>query len=368
MGWGPKAPNMDGMNQAAVMNAGLAREQAALAREELAVAKERQAMFDPKFMEILNAQLASQQTSDDRSAKEWAAYEQDFLPAQHRLAETAATYDTAGRRDAAGAEARAGVAREAALAREEQNRSLGRAGISLSSGRALTLDRASRLAESKMAAGAERAARNQVEATGMSLTDNVVKTGRGLASTGLQAAQLALQAGGGATGTLGGQQGTYNASLAPAMGAFGGALSASNSAGALHGQMAGLKLQNRNLNMGMFKELAEMGGEVAGMLMFGSSKDVKEPIADVDGKAARSALEGAPVRRWKYKPGHGDGGEHIGRYAEDIPGGPMGGKAIDVISELGLHHAAISDLSREVRDVKRLAHRGMRSELEGSRA
>lgn len=353
------APDYSGMNRAAEQNAQISAEQLVFARQQAANAEKRQAAFDPKFAEILEASLASQKNSDARSEEQWQQYLKIGMPAENRLAETAANYDTVGRRDEAAAAARAGVEREGAAAREAQNRTLGRAGVSLSSGRALTLDNASRLTQAKASAGAAQAARDKVEATGMSLTDNVAKFGRGLTSTGLQAAQLALQGGSQAGNTLGQQQSTYNASLAPAMQGYGGAASSSASAGSIYGQVAGLQQQ---ANQSSLSGLAGLGslvgtlgsagtGSIAGSLLL-SSRDFKTKTGDVDGKAARQSLEGAKVERWKYKDGIADGGEHIGRYAEDIPGGPMGGKAIDVISELGLHHAAIADMSKELGEMR----------------
>lgn len=368
MGWGPAAPDYSGVNQAAVQNAAIGAEQLQFAREQAAKADARQAEFDPKFQAIIDASLASQKTADERSAEQWQQYLNIGKPAEERLAQTAANYDTVGRRDEAEAAARAGVEREGAMQREAQGRALGRAGISLSSGRALTLDNASRLTQAKAAAGAGQAARDKVEATGMSLTDNVAKFGRGLTSTGLQAAQLALTAGNSGSGSLGQQQATYNSSLAPTLQGYGGATSAYNSSGGLFGQVAQGQAQQQQSFMSGLAGLGSLAGTLgtAGMKdggtvfgnLFASSKDVKEKTGDVSGADARLSLENASVQRWKYKPGEGDGGEHIGRYAEDIPGGPMGGKAIDVISELGLHHAAIADLSRDVKALMRAKSKG----------
>lgn len=354
------APDTSGMNAAAVQNAEIGREQLAMARDQAAKAEVRQAKFDPKFEEILNASLASQKTQDQRSAEQWAQYLKIGVPAENRLAETAANYDTLGRRDEAAAAAAAGIKTQGAAARTAQTQTLGRAGISLSSGRALTLDNASRLAESKAIVGASQAARDKVEATGMSLTDNVAKFGRGLTSTGLQAASLALGAGGTAGGTMGQQQGTYNASLAPALQSYGGATGATSAAGSTYGQIANINAQADQSAMSGLAGLGSLAGTLgsagAGSVfgkLIASSRTFKDRVGPVDGKKARRLLDGSMVERWKYKKGIADGGEHIGRYAGDIPGDPMGGKAIDPISELGLHHAAIKELSRDVKQLRK---------------
>lgn len=365
------APDTSGMNAAAVQNAEIGREQLAMARDQAAKAEARQAKFDPQFQAILDASLASQKTQDQRSADQWAQYLKIGLPAEQRLADTAANYDTVGRRDEAAAAAAAGIEQQGNAARLAQTQALGRAGVSLSSGRALTLDNASRIAQSKAAVGASQAARDKVEATGMSLTDNVAKFGRGLTSTGLQAAQLALGAGGTAGGTMQQQQGTYNASLAPAFQGYGGAAGATGAAAGTFGQIANINAQANQSTMSGLAGLGQLAGQLGSAYIM-SSRKLKTRIGPVSGKQARRLLDGSVVDRWKYKPGVADEGEHIGRYAGDIPGDPMDGKAIDPISELGLHHAAIKEISAEVhrlnkrlsladRSPKKVSHGGRRS-------
>lgn len=360
-----------GQQASAQISADVARGQLALGREELATARARQAWFDPLFGQAIQQSLTSQQTQDTRSAQQWQQYEDLFMPAEKRLAEQAANYDTPGRREQAAAEARAGVEQQAALQREEQQRRLERSGINLSSGRALTLDRAGALQTAKAAAGADAAARRQVEATGLSLTDNMVKTGRGITSTGLQAAQLALQGGNSAVGGLQAQQGTYNASLAPTTSLFAGA---NNSAGTMGSTYNGVAQVQASNNQAQAQNMQGIG-QLAGMaMMYYSSPDVKTPTGRVSGREARRLLEDATtdpstssIDSWKYDPGVGDGGEHLGRYAGSVPGDPGGGQAIDVISELGLHNAAIADLSREVsqiaQDVSQIKQGGGRRTL-----
>jgi hypothetical protein len=348
------APDMSGVNNAAEQTAAVGAEQLKLAREQMAKAETRQASFDPKFQAILDASLASQKTSDARSEEQWQQYLKIGMPAENRLAETAANYDTAGRRDEAAAAARAGVEREGAAAREDQNRALGRAGISLSSGRALTLDNASRLAQSKSSVGAAQAARDKVEATGMSLTDNVAKFGRGLTSTGLQAAQLALSGGGAAGNTLGGQQSTYNASLAPAAQAYGGATSAFGQSGQMFGQIASMQQQANQSNSAGLDQLAGTA------MMFMSSKELKEDLGDVDPEAALEAVRKPKVKAWRYL---GRSEVEIGPMAEDVheASGMGNGKSLSVITELGTLRGAVQALADRMdkSTVKRVGRRSL---------
>lgn len=348
------APDTSGINQAAVMNADLAREMAEIGRAEIAMSRERQAQFDPKFLRLIESSIASQAQQDGRSQAQWDAYLSDFRPAEQALARRSLDYDTAGRRDAAEADARARVATEGAMAREAQGRSLNRAGINLSSGRALTLDRASRLTEAKNAVGAGIGARRQIEATGLSLLDNVTKTGRGLASTGLQAAQLALGAGGQASGQLGQQQAAYNASLAPGMGAFGGASSAASASGNSYAQIAGIQQQAQSNDMAGLAGLGSLAGmigsagtgSIAGSLLL-SSRDAKDDLGGVDPEAALASVVNTPVKAWRYK---GDEQVRVGPMAEDVQEstGLGDGKTLDVATELGTLRGAVQALAARV--------------------
>ena len=57
-----------------------------------------------------------------------------------------------------------------------------------------------------------------------------------------------------------------------------------------------------------------------------------------------------PVDKWRYKPGRGDGGEHVGPYAQDFAAatGQGDGKSIDMISAIGVTMGAIRDLDKKV--------------------
>jgi hypothetical protein len=355
MGWGPSAPKTDGMNRAAEANAAVARRQQDLAEQEAAIARERQAQFDPLFMNLIEQSMASQQTQDARSAEQWDLYREIGLPAERELSQRAMEYDTPGRRDAAAAEARAGVAASLDQAVKTQNRDIGRRGGSLSSGQSMARDTALRFAGAKQSAGADRQARALTEATGMSLMDSVANRGRGIASTGLQAAQLALQGGGTASGQLGQNQGTYNASLAPTQAFFNGAVGANGSAANIYGNVANIQRQSSMDAMSGLLGLGKLGAT-----LYTSSRKAKTVHGKVSGEKALRSLEDATVYDWTYKDGAGDGGRHVGRMAGDVEGDPMDGHAIDLISEFGRHHAAISHLASKVRSLE--------DSLKGSRA
>jgi hypothetical protein len=381
MGWGPKAPDMSGVNAAAQTNAEIAREQLALGREQFADAQQRQAVFDPKFAAIIDQSLESQRTQDARSQQQWDQYLEIGLPAERKLAETAMNYDTAGRRAEAGAAARAAVETESNMQREAQQRMLGRSGVSLSSGRSLALDNSTRLATARASAGADRAARREVEATGLSLVDNTAKLGRGIAGTGLQAASLALGAGGTAQGALQGQQGTYNASLTPGMSLYQGATGANTASGNLYANAANIQANNQSGGLGALMGLGQTAGILYGSGMFASSKKLKRPVKGKAPKAAPKASapmrdsmslalspaadaveRSAPREGWQYDGNAslalGDNAVHVGPYAEDVQASmgddvAPGGEAIDM-DKIGLiNHKAIAELDARFSAVER---------------
>lgn len=345
MGWGPKAPDTSGMNRAAETNAAIAGRAQDLAEREYTDAQVRQDRFDPLFEQIISQSMASQSTQDARSAEQWDLYREIGLPAERRLADAAANYDTPERRALEAEGAVAAVDQQFGRQREAQQRDLGRTGSSMTANRALTLDSASRFANAKASAAADRNARRVTEATGLSLTDAVANRGRGIASTGLQAAQLALSGGGQASGQLGQQQNTYSSSLAPTQGFYGTAIGANSSAGNIYGNIA--NIQSR-ANEGAMSGLLGLGK--LGAMLYTSDPKSKAVHGKVNPKAALRSLEDADVYDWTYKPGMGDGGRHIGRMAgKGDADAPDGTKAIDAISELGTHHAAIKQLAKEVR-------------------
>jgi hypothetical protein len=348
MGWKAKAPDMTAQNNLAKTQTDIALEQAGMAREERAFQREQMDRVMPLFEQQINASIESQKTADQRSGDQWQRYLTAFAPAEDKLATQALTYDTPERRATAAAEAVAGVDTQFQRVRDTQRRDLGRAGISLDSGRALTLDMATSFGQAKAAAGADRTARQQIENTGMSLVDNVAKLGRGLAGTSLQAQGLGLNAGSAATGQLGQQQGAYNSSLQPVAQFYSGATGALGSATNMYN---GINQQKQAADGAAMNGLLGLGKLAA--TVYTSDPKTKKVHGEVSGKKALGSLEDAKVKKWTYKAGKGDGGTHIGRMAGKNDVDTPDGKGIDVISELGTHHAAIKQLSLEVAKISK---------------
>ena len=360
MGW-TKAPDTSRQDAVAEGQLRLANENAAVAREQIAYQREQDARYAPMFDRIISANIESQATADERSKEQWDNYMRVFAPTEERLATQALGYDTPTRRGEAAAEAVAGVDAQFDRSRQQRMRDLGRAGISLDSGRAMTLNMAESFARAKAAAGADRQARQQVEITGMNLVDNAAKLGRGLAGTSLQAQGLGLSAGQAGTGAIGSQGAFHNAGMGAAQGFYGGALSGFSGAGSTYANIAQQQAQARQASASALGGLGSLAGTLAtagtgsvfGSMLGLSDPDTKKVHGKVSGKKALADIKNAEVYDWTYKEGKGDGGRHIGRMAGAGDVETPDGKAIDVISELGTHHAAIKQLAADVAKLKK---------------
>lgn len=261
------APDMSGVNQAAVANAEIGREQLALAREQMAKAEVRQAEFDPIFKKILQSSLDQQQLGAEQSAAQWKSYKDTWQPLEQKMATTAANFDTPERRAAEAEAAAADVGIQYGAQQQALDRDLNRSNTTVSSGKSLALRAGAALDQAKATASAQGNARRQVEQAGIALVDNAAKFGRNMTSTGIETARLSLGAGQAAQGTMGQQVATNNAALAPAQSFFQGATGANSSAGNLLLGVAGVQQQTNAANQEMMGSLVGSGATVAAIAL-----------------------------------------------------------------------------------------------------
>lgn len=259
------APDMTAQNEVAKMQTDLSKDQMAMAKDQIRIGQERQAKLDPIYMQLLQDSIADSATARDRGASQWKQYTDVFQPLETKLADTAANYDTAGRRDAVAADARAGVQAQFDAQQQQQQRGLSRAGIALDSGRALTLQQSAGLNAAKAVAGADRAARTQVEERGTQLTDNAARFGRNQTGTALQASGQGTGATQAASGIGAAGSSVFNSALQPGMSLMGGAASGLSSAGSMYGAIS----QQQSSQGGLIGDLASLGGTAAKMYASG---------------------------------------------------------------------------------------------------
>lgn len=356
MGWHARcsdAPDMSGANAAAMANAELAKESLAFYKQiyaEQAPARER---ATNTALQVADAQLASMEQQAALS-KEYADYNREtFRPVEQQVVADAMAYDTPDRREAEAGQAVADVGIQAANARQAQTRAQTRMGVNPNSGAATSMQSALSLGEAAAKAGAGNTARKNVETIGFARKMDAAGLGRNLASNSSTAASVALNAGNSATGnaSVPVQQAQSAASM---MGqGFSTAIQGNNSAGGLYTQAAQISSQDSGL-------MGALGG-VAGSFLGGqgfakmipSDENIKEGVKPVSDEQALDAIEKTPVSSWKYKPGEGDGGEHVGPMAQHVQKtmgdkAAPGGKQIDLITMNGVTMAGMAALSRKV--------------------
>lgn len=305
--------------------------------------------YTPLYEQQMQAALDAQTKNTERSDAMWQQYQDYFAPATQQLATTAMDYNTQERRDKAAADASAGVASQFDTARQQLAEQMANQNVSGSSGAGLATAAAMAIQEAKAKAGAEATARQGVEQTGIGLLGQVANVGNGLSASGLQTGQAGLQAGSGATGQVAGLSGLSANGLNASMGAYSTGINGLNAAS-----------QNQN---SMFGDALGAATGVAGMFM--SDENVKDMGDEVDGKKAQGLVAASPSYEWSYKDGEGDGSSkpRIGPTAQSLRGTEVSdGHAIDGISMLGLHHSALGETIKDVKELTKEV-RGLRAAI-----
>lgn len=303
--------------------------------------------YNPLFKQQVEFNLAQQQKYADQGDQAYEDYNTYFRPLEQKYAQTAADYNTAGRRDQAANEAQAGVAQQFGTARDSLNEDL--ASQNVGGAAAASLRGSLGVREAMARASAGDAARRSVENTGLSLMSSATNLGRGFPSQGLQAGQAAQASGQGAQGSVAGLSGLTSAGYGQALQGYGVGING------LLGQYQA-QAQQAGTNRGIWGDL--LGAGLTAYGMYSSTKTAKTPGEPVKGEVALRGLESLPVESWRYKPGMGDGGEHVGPYAEDVQkrfGDTVapGGKAIDMVAMGKINAEAIAELARHVATMRK---------------
>lgn len=306
---------------------------------------------DPRAGEaaLLSAQTGQQMLDFMRQqagiANQWAQTDRDrylttFRPLENRFIQQSVNYDTPQRRRAERNRAVASVRRQAATARGIQDRNLASMGVNPASGRAGYAGRAMATNEQLASVGAANAADQMVQNEGRSRLAQAVNLGQGLAVNPGTALGMASNAGGagfqGAMGGYGQQANILNQDY-------------QNRVQAWQADQEGLS--------GLFSGLGALGGAAIAnpaMFSFLSDEDKKENARTAGDRPLR-ALRRMRVDEWDYKRGEGDGGRHIGTYAQDFARetGLGDGRRINVIDALGVTMGAIKALDEKVANMER---------------
>lgn len=348
---GSKAPAPDpAIGQAALQNAALSKEMADVSREQLAEGTRRYEELKPFYREQMEQQQRIANVSERRGNEQWKSYEDLFAPLEEKMVGDARVAGSESEQEASAGRAAGSVAQQFGVARDNASRSAMAYGVNPGSAKYGEVDRTTGIQQAAAVAGASNQAREAEKTRGIALRSGVAQFGRGMAQTGIASDSLSLQGGNSAVNTAGAGTGSLSGSTAGAAPWMQGAVGANQSAGNLHLGAYNAQMQGYNANQqakaGMFGAL----GNIAGMA-FMSSKDSKTNKRPIAADGVLKKLKSLPVEKWDYK--QGDGGTHVGPYAEDVndrfgESAAPGGKMIDVVSMMGINIAATKALAKKV--------------------
>ena len=297
---------------------------------------------DPKIGEaaLLSAQTGQEYLEMMREQSEisnaWAAedrgrYQEKFIPLQDEYIEKAQAWDSPARQAAVAAQAGATARTQMDAAAGQTQRQMSAMGVNPASGRGLDTTRRSNNATGLAVLGARNTARAGAQAQGMQMLASGVNLGQGLEvnpGTSLGMANSSLSSG------------------------FNGAMSGYQQQGSLlntqyQQQMSSWQAQQQ-AGSSFWGGIGTMAGA------FISDEDKKENKTKPR-KSLRRSLDDMRVEEWDYKDGEGDGGHHVGTYAQDFKKatGLGNGRTIDVIDAVGVTMGAVKEISADLKDLSK---------------
>lgn len=270
------------------------------------------------------SKITNQWATEDRSR-----YKSVYEPLQDQFIAEAQGYDTPERRQSAADIAAADVAVANSNAQGQRLRQAMSMGVNPASGRFMAAGAKGATDAALGEAGARNLARRQVEETGRGLRASAVNMGNGQAvnpATSMGISNGAAQAG------------------------FSGAMQGYNQQGNLLNTQYQQQMQSYQAKQAGIGGLFGALGTVVGAMPWASSGDIKHDKMPVDDEQALGAVRKMPVEAWTYNEGQGDGGRHIGPYAEDYTEatGQGDGTSIDPITMNGVLLGAVRALDKKI--------------------
>lgn len=293
----------------------------------IGIAARKSASVGQQMMDFMRGQAS---TTNRWAAEDRERYETTFQPLQDRYISQAENWNSSQRRQSEAQEAATDVAVASRQAQQQLQRQQMSMGVNPASGagRAAATRQSSDVALAT--AGARNNARNRVEAEGASRMANAINMGSGLAvnpGDSMRLSSGAMQAGGDAALRGYGQQ----------------------------GQLLQADYENRlkawQTDQGGIAGLLGGIGQIAGAMPWPpSSKKIKHDKKPFD---SLGAVRKMPVEQWTYDEGKGDGGTHVGPYAEDFTKatGVGDGTALDPITTMGVTLGAVRQLDQQVQQL-----------------
>jgi len=354
-----EGPDMSGENTSAEASAKLGQEQFDWYKAEYAKTQPQRDAAIAQSAKVGDAQLAGMELATQQ-AKEMADRNKTvFQPLEDKLVADAANFDTAGRRQQAAAEATADVESAFGTAQQGLTRDLARRGVTVGSGRSMSLMQDAALKKATATAGATSSAVKNVEQQGYARTMDAAALGKGIVGNQATMQQIAQTGGAQAVAAAGAGVNAANSGAGLMQQGFSGAMNGLGQAGSLYGQAAKLAQADSEGTMQGIGQLASLG-----MQLYKSDEDAKKGTGKrISTKKALKGIEATPVDAgWTYAKGEGgagdDGRPHDGPMAQQVRkhmGEKVapGGKAIDVASMNAHLMAGMQELTKRVKKIEK---------------
>lgn len=275
------------------------------------------------------AEITNRWAEEDRTR-----YTEKFLPLQDKFITEAQGYDTPGRRAARAAEAAGDVSIAASAATGQRMRQAMAMGVNPASGAFQNATAKAATDTALATAGARNLARRSVEGEGRAMRAEAINLGQGLGVN--PATSIGISNGAMSSG-------------------FGGAMQGYGQQGSLLNADFQNRMSSYQANQGALGAVGGALGRLWGAGVFASSEKIKHDKSDVPDSSALGAVRKMPVKKWTYDEGHGDGGTHVGPYAEDFAAatGEGDGSGIDAITLMGVTLGAVRELDKKVANLER---------------
>lgn len=346
----PPPPDYGPLAQASKEAAEIAAE---LGREQLDFAKTQYDDMQPLISGIAESQMAMQDAQMRQGEEYYDYLKNTYRPLEQEIVADARAFNTEAEQERQARLAAAESGQALRATQQANERAMASMGVNPNSGRFQGQQRASDLQMAAQRANAMTGARERADAMGRAMKMDAAGLGRNLPGASTGAYSAALNAGNSASSNAMAPGQQYMQGLTAGAGTIMNGQAA---------QMQGLTSIYNGQNQSYIAGLNNQGSWIDGLAGIGmaagslgwtpfSSKQLKTKTGDVDAKQVSKDVEKLPIDQWQYKPGVEDGGKHIGPYAEDMDkmgAGAKGGKAIDMISAMGLNLAASKGLSERV--------------------
>jgi hypothetical protein len=286
-----------------------------------------------KYLSFMKSQadISNAWASEDRTR-----YKDKFEPLQDKYIADAANWASPERIATQAGIAETTTKNQVAAAAAGQDRQLAAAGVNPNSGRFAGTKATAGVQGALAVAGAGNLARRSVNTEAATREANAINLGAGgqvNPGTSLGLANSAGSAG------------------------FSGAMQGYQQQGGLLQDQFDSQMKTYQANQAAGSSFWGGIGSIAG-LAFGSDEEIKKD-KKAPRRSLREAIDKMPVEEWTYKKGEGDGGTHVGTYAQDFQKqtGMGDGKSINVIDAIGTTMGAVKELSAEVKSLKKASKR-----------